>query len=386
MALKQDRPAPTAGTARPAETRLYLVCGGDEYLVSTQARELVEKLCPPAERAFGLETIEGRVDTVAEAVAVIARCVDALQTVGFLGGRKVVWLKDATFLGSNVLGQSEDVKDRMNRLAGILKAGLSDGQVLVVSAGKVDGRSAFYKACQSAGKVIEHEVPEQAYKQEQQAAGRALQAFREAGLSCAPGVIESFIEKTGCDTRQIVQEVEKLATYLGGRKEVKAADVKAVVSSSREALAWDLADAVGLRDLPGALKTVRQLLFQGENAVGLLYGLEARFRELMVHREAMDRRWLWEAGSANWRKPEWSRAPDADAFFSTLPKDPRQTHPFRTGKLMDQAKAYTRQELERGLAVLVRVHEEMVTGVTPKELQLEFLVMRLVGGEVISSQ
>ena len=64
----------------------------------------------------------------------------------------------------------------------------------------------------------------------------ASDAFRKAGLNIGPDALGEFLEKTGTDTRQIVQEVEKLSVYLGDRKNVQVADVHAIVSPSREAV------------------------------------------------------------------------------------------------------------------------------------------------------
>ena len=67
---------------------VHLVFGEDEYLVSTNSKELVDRLCPKADQTFGLEIIEARVDTVADAITAIGRCLDGLRTLGFLGGKK----------------------------------------------------------------------------------------------------------------------------------------------------------------------------------------------------------------------------------------------------------------------------------------------------------
>ena len=40
---------------------------------------------------------------------------------------------------------------------------------------------------------------------------------------------------------------------------------------------------VGNRDLPGTFEVLRQLLFQGENEVGLIISLENRFRDLLLY-------------------------------------------------------------------------------------------------------
>ena len=339
----------------------------------------MDRLCPKADQAFGLEIIEARVDTVADAIIAIGRCLDGLRTLGFLGGKKVVWLRDATFLGTGVVSESADVKARLDDLVKLIKAGLPQGQILVVSSLKVDGRSAFFKACQSAGHVTKFELPDKSYQIEQQARGTAGDAFRKIGLNIGPDALEEFLDKTGTDTRQIVQEVEKLSVYLGDRKNVQVADIQAIVSPSREAISWDLADAVGNRDLPGALKVLRQLLFQGENEVGLIISLENRFRDLLLYREAFDRKWLSVSGQEPWLKVEWRQSPEVEAFALSLVKDPRQVNPYRAGKLVAQARKYSRQELARCQALTLSAHETIVSATSAKELMLEFLLIKLLG-------
>lgn len=374
MATQQTPAKPVP--AKPREASLHLIYGEDEYLVATRARELVDRLCPPAEQAFGLEIVEARAGTGAEAVAAIRRCLEALQTIGFLGGRKVVWLRDANFLS----GASDEVHAVVEDLVKMIKTGFSPGQVLVVSAAKVDGRSAFFKACQAAGELQEFALPEKSYQVEEQAVAWVATAFRKAGLRGSDAALDEFLERTGPGSRQIAQEVEKLRIYLGDRKEVGSEDVEAIVSRSREAEAWDFADAVGLRDLPDALRVLRLLLFQGGNAIGLLISLENRFRDLILYRQCLDRGWLRVTGDARWRKAEWKSVPEVDAFLSSIPRDPRKLHPYRFLKLLEQAAKYSVQELLRCQALVIEAHEAFVSGSPQtKDLLPEFLVIRLLG-------
>ena len=82
-------------------------------------------------------------------------------------------------------------------------------------------------------------------------------------------VRNAFLEKVGADTRKIVSEIEKLAVFMGTRKAVQVGDVKAITSASRGALAWDLADAFGKRELARAMQILRQLFASGGDSVWL---------------------------------------------------------------------------------------------------------------------
>lgn len=373
---------------KAAAGSLVLVWGGDEYLVSAKARELAAQMCPPADQALGLEIIDGAVDTVDEAVAALAKCIEAITTVGFFGASKTVWLRDASFFSDAMPGKSQQVKERVALLAEEIKRGLLDGQKLLVSSSKVDRRSAFFKAMQTAGTVHEFNVPEKSYQAEERARETLRHLMQEEKLDANGEAMEMIVAKAGTETRQLVQEVAKLAAYVGDRGKVSARDVQEIVSSSREAAGWDLADAVGARDLAGSLRILRQLLFQKESAVALVIGLQSRVRDLLIFREALDRRWARLSGDGSWRQLAWVQSAEADDALARLAADPRKLHPYRASRLADQAARVPAAELLRWHRLLVEAHERMVSGAVPAELALEFALIRMLaaaGGQRASA-
>ncbi len=363
-------------------TAVYLVAGDDDFLIDRKARELVDALCPKEEQALGLEIIEGGVDVIDEAVQALAQCLEAVQTVGFFGGRKVVWLRNATFFSDSVLGKSEDVKGRVEELTKRVKAGLPEGQALVISALKVDGRTAFYKACKANAELSEFKTPDKPVEAEQSARERVAEIWKKLKLTPAgEEVIEQFLGRAGADTRRLVQESDKLAAYLGpDRRPVTVDDVRAVVSPGRESIAWDLADQIGHRNLAAALSTLRQLLFQRESPIGLIIGLEHRFRELAILKECMRRKWLRLESSGRFSKAVWNLDAEGEETLAGFQRNPQKMHWFRVTKLAEQANQYSLRELLQAQSWLARTHEQMVSASMPQELALEFLVIRLVGG------
>ncbi|MCX6998613.1 MAG: hypothetical protein NTV49_16400 [Kiritimatiellaeota bacterium] len=375
MAIKKQSSDP-AGAARAA---LWLIYGEDEFRVKTAARQRVDELCPPADQAFGLEIVNGSVANADEAGAALKRCLGALRTRGFLGGRKVVWLQDANFFADSQTLKGNVLKEHRDAFARELKKGLGADVALVISAFKVDGRSAFAKACKDLGELTPFERPEKSYQQEGPARAWATECFQRASLRAGGEVLEAFLDRAGYDTRQIAQEVGKLAIYLGDRKELRLDDIRLLVAPAHEAESWDLPDAVGRRQLAEALAICRQLLLQDpKSCVGLIIGLEARCRELTLHRDALDRGWLRLVERGEWKNAEWRSAPDVDAAFSVLDKDPRKTHPYRTAQLAQQARNFTRAELQRGLEAVVVAHETILAGASAPETLLELLLLKLL--------
>ena len=358
------------------KSALYLIYGEDEFEVAKKAKQIVQAHIGEQNDEFGVEVIDGQVDTVAQALSAIGDCKQALNTPGFLTSEKAVWLKGADFLHDNVVGRSETVKAAAQGLGDLIKQGFPAGTIFVISAAKIDKRYALFKTCRDVGELSEFSVPTQARGATQHALDRLGDFLQEAGLTMNNPVRTAFLDRVGMDSRMMNNEVDKLNTYLGSRRDVAVEDIEAVTSASHEAIAWDLADAFGKRDLGRALKITRKLLFQKESPIALIAMLESRIRELMVIRESVDKGWLRRQG----RKTTWQKIPAGgeEAFTQHFSRDPRSTHPFRTWILSEQAMGFSMAELQRCQGLAISAHRQLVSRSLPDELQLEMFLIRML--------
>lgn len=362
---------------------LHLIYGADDYLVEQKARQIVDASVPEAERALGLEVVQGRVESQDAAIAALRQCLEAVQTAGMFGGTKLTWLKNASFLNPLASpGDSEGVKARVADLTAHIKAGLPEGQRLLITALSIARNTSFFKACQAAGEVSDFGGGERSWELDKIGRERLDGLLGKFSLRMSEDVRARFLARTGTTTRLMVQELEKLSLYLGRTTdEATAADVAAVVSVGREAEAWDLTDAVGWRDAKGVIASLRQLQTQDENAIKLAAMVETRVRDLIVLRQALDLGWLQvRAGSrgpsCQWRDP---LPAEADALLRALPKDPRTVPAFIQGKNADQATRFTLNELRRARHVLIELREKLVSSSTAPDVLIEIALLRIVG-------
>lgn len=366
-------------SATKKNATLHLVWGGNEFEVGRKARELVDAACPPADQAFGLETVECRANTIDEAVAAINKSLNALRTVGFFGGGRTVWMRDATFLSPDrEPGDSEDVKERLEALTAEIKKGLPDGQVLIITADKVHRATAFYKACAAAGEVHDFNPPEKGFQAQQATQAYVAEIVAQAGLQFDSAAMEAFRLRCSDDARQIHNEVEKLAIYAGDRTRITADDVRAIVSPTRESLAWDLSDQFGQRNLLGALAIIRQLTEQRESPIGLVIMVEGRIRDLIVMRQCIEKRWLTVKQGRDRVFTDWQPSAEADAWLGSLGKDPRAANPYRTSILAGQAVKYSLEELIQAHRLITDAHEKMVSSGVPAEILLEHALIAIM--------
>lgn len=355
---------------------VYLIFGGDEFAVSTKARAVVDALCPPAEQAFGLERIDGSPSKADEAVETIRKCLDAVMTVGFLGAGKTVWLENASFLSEGDPGRIERVKNELARMTELIKNGLPAGQHLVISAPSASRRLAFYKACEKAGEVHAFEVETRPWQAVKDAQGRLAELLREKNLKMSQSIAEAFLERTGYDTRQMAMELEKLSVSCGEGASVTADQIRLLVSPGREAPVFELTEHVGQRNLPAALKSLKNLFAQKLNGMAIIYPLQSHIRMLSLIRDCLNRRWC--RAKAGYGESPWSDSPEVEEVLSRLGKDdPRKMHAFRVQKLAEQCANWTDRDLARALRQIVKTHERLVSSPVSSDLLIELLVVSL---------
>jgi len=361
-----------------AETRLQLVCGEDEYLVSERAKAVVDAWVPEAGRAFGLEIINGRVDTVDAVVNTVRQCVEAVRTIGFFGGGKTVWLRDAEFLaGGGRSFDSPTVKTMISELAELIKNGLPEGHALLISARSVPRNSALFKAIQKAGTVTDFGSGGKPREVEKAAKENLGGLLARLGLEMSESVREAFLARVGGNTRLILQEIEKLSLYRGGPGKVTAEMVEAITSVGKEAEAWDLTDALGERDGGKLTRALRRLEEQNEPSIKLSAMLDGRMRDLIVLRAALDNRWA----SAQGGRVAWlgNLPREAEIALAALPGDFRSQSPFRVARLMAQAANYTMNELRAGRHYLMELREKLVSTSLDERFLLETTLLKIVG-------
>src|SRR5690348_14048400 len=99
---------------------LVLVCGEDEFAVKQHAKQLYQEWTQELGGADH-EILDASVSNSGEALKVLARLREALQTLPFFGSAKVIWFKDCNFLGDERAAAAQSVTENLVELAGELK-------------------------------------------------------------------------------------------------------------------------------------------------------------------------------------------------------------------------------------------------------------------------
>jgi DNA polymerase III subunit delta len=176
--------------------------------------------------------------------------------------------------------------------------------------------------------------------------------------------------------------LEKVDLYLGeARRKVTVDDVRAIVSETHSGVLWDLGNAIAARDLPRAMRVLDQLMYHGENAVGILLAvITPKIRS------------LWQLGEVftayNYNFATAGNFNSLANFVNSLPPEVQSILPQKKdggvntgflGFVVKDVKNYRAEELRAALEYCLEANKTLVTGRLDPKTVLSMLLLRIIG-------
>ena len=396
---------------KAATGNIYAVVGSDESEVKRVAAELATRLIPPGAGDFGMEVIDGATDNAEQAAAQIRSTIEALQTLPFFGGSKLVWLKNANFLGDDQKARSTTVQSALEELSDLVAANLGPDVIFLISATEVDKRRSFYKSLvKRADMQIFDRLDSSRSGWEEEATEIVRGRAKKRDLQFDDDALDLFVLLTGGDTRQIDNELEKIDIFLGsstgilpvGQAGVSPAErpaakmatgptagtavprvgvdlVRELVPLSRSGVIFELGSALAEGDLQLALTLVRRLLDQRESAIGiLLVAILPTIRNLLLAKDLMERHRLTRPHAPFQFISAINRLPTEATEHLPRKKD-GSINAYPLGIAAQQAHRFETKQLIEGMQACLQANLQLVTTQLDHELILTEVVVKLLG-------
>jgi DNA polymerase-3 subunit delta len=333
---------------------------------------------------FGVEVIEGYGENADSAARLLRGTLEALQTMPFFGGGKVVWLKNTNLLSDSVTARAQDTVKMVEHLTDCLKAGLPADIYFVLTATDVDKRRSAWLTLKSIANVeIYDAIDTSKSGWEEQVIPIVQERAADYALRFDPDALHLFVMLAGEQSRQIENELEKLDLFLAERRHVTLEDVRMIVSETHRGVIWDLGNSIAQRDLPRALRLLDQLLYYGEGAVGILLAtIIPKVRSLFQTRELIENLGL----QINWQ--------DRSAYgqlmkrLESLPEEIQATLPRKKEggingwSIFFAAKEcgrFTAAELRSAMEECLTANRRLVTTGLDSKIVLNLLLLRILG-------
>jgi len=276
----------------PSARKFTFICGPDDFLVGRLGRERHAALATEIPDEFSREEVNGFAANVSEVESAVNRFRDAVNTVPMFGGKRLVWLKDVNFLADTVTGRAESTLRLVEDLQAILDAVNPEETAVLVTAAPVDRRRSFPKWCEKHADFAL--VGGDGDGGGEALAGVALAEARSLGVSFGPGAVELLLARVGANSRLIVEETRKLATYVQGDGAAAAAavigeaQVEDLTPNVAEGDFFESAEAFFSGDLRWTLAALGRHFFAGGDARPVISALQNRNRILLQVRALLD--------------------------------------------------------------------------------------------------
>lgn len=246
---------------------LYYIYGDEPYLVERGVKRLLARAVSPDFREFNLTVFYGG-EAKGEEI------VETAQTLPMFAERRVVLVKKSGALSAPSL----------ETLAGYLPDP-SPSTCLIFQGEKIDLRKKFFIDLKKTGRLVEYKRP-----YENQLGPFIREEAAAHGKRMEPAAIELLAYFVGTNLQELAAQVEKVATFVGEREAIKVDDIRAVASDTKVDSVFDLANALGEKDLGRSLRSLQTILRDGEPPLMVLAMITRHFRQLWRVKELLEKR------------------------------------------------------------------------------------------------
>lgn len=197
------------------------------------------------------------------------------------------WIdKILTFCMENSLAVASQ-EDHAALLQHAVEKGFPKGNHLIITTDMADKRRKLFKTIRERGVIIDCSVPtgdRRADRMAQEAvlSERMNEILGQSGKRMDKNAYLALYEMTGFDLRTFSNNLQKLISYVGDRKNITADDVKSVSERTKKDPIYDLTNAVSERNMERSLFFLNTLLADNLHPLQVLAAITNQIRRLLL--------------------------------------------------------------------------------------------------------
>ena len=306
---------------------VYLLFGEEAFLKNSYKNRLREAVT--GEDTMNFARFEGKNLDVNELIRVA-------DTMPFFAEKRLILIEDSGFF-----------KSAQEKFLQYLPV-MPDSTCLVFVESEVDKRSKLYKKVKSMG-----DAAEMARQDSAQLGRWAGAILAKEGKKITTATMELFLSMTGDDMENIQRELEKLICFTMGQEVITDEDVETVCAVRVSSRIFEMVTAIVNRQTKKAMDLYEDLLALKEPPMRILILIARQFNQLLQVKELME------------------KGMNRGTIASRL-----KMQPFVAGKIMPQARQFSRDQIFSCVNLCVEMEEAVKTGRLSERLAVELLITR----------
>ena len=306
---------------------VYLLFGEEAFLKKSYKNRLKDPI--PDGDTMNYNYYEGKGMNVNEIIGLS-------DTMPFFSEKRLILMEDSGFFKGGA--GADEMTQYMEHIP--------ETTCLVFVESEVDKRSRLYKAVKKYGYAAEL-----SHQDSGQLARWAAGILSKNGRKITGRTMELFLSKTGDDMENISSELEKLISYTLGRDIVTDEDVETICTTQVTNKIFDMISAISARQTRKAMDLYEDLLTLKEPPMRILFLIARQFNQILQVKELV------------------GKGMDKGTIASKL-----KLQPFVVGKIMLQAKTFSKEQILSYVNLCVDAEEGVKTGKLQDRLAVELLI------------
>lgn len=307
--------------------RVYLLYGEEAFLKKSYKGRLKEAIL--GDDTMNYHYFEGKGLNLSEIIGLA-------DTMPFFAEKRLILIEDSGLFKGSADELVEYLPD------------LPETTCMLFVESEVDKRSRMYKAVKKIGYAAEMTRQDSA-----QLAKWAAGLLAKEGKKITGSTMELLLSKTGDDMENIRSELDKLVSYTLGRDVITDQDVEMICTTQVTNKIFDMVTAISSRKTKQAMELYEDLLILREPPMRILFLIARQFNQLLLVKD-MGEKGIGKAEMASRLK---------------LP-------PFVVGKMLPQARAFTREQMVSYVQLCVDTEEAVKQGRLQDRMAVELLVCK----------
>lgn len=309
---------------------VYLLYGEDNYLKN----EFVKK----AKKSFG--ELQLGINYIQIDESNVNNVISDIETPAFGYERKMIIVKNA-----NLMQKKNAISDKLSEYLNDADKQILDSIELIIVEDSVE-KNALFNTISKIGMI--KEFNEQKISQLITKVKSISVAY---GVQIQENVAQYFIECTGTNMEDIINEIRKLIEYAGKGGTIKKEDIDSLTIKKSESVIFDLTDNLGKKNIHEAINVLHDLIYAKEPVQKILVMLYNHFKKLYI-----------------------VQLSNGQNVAQNLKLKPNQT--FLVSKYQNQAKFFTQDEIRNLLNEFMYIDEASKSGNLDINVGLESVLCR----------
>jgi DNA polymerase-3 subunit delta len=317
---------------------LYLFYGREEYLKKYYLDAMEQILLKDGFKEFNRVVMEGRVD--------LRNLADNCETLPMFSEKKLVIVKNSGLFkaGARDAKRGKGKPDQDALLACLQN--IPRHICLVFYEEEIDKRLKTVDIFKKNGLIVEF-----AYLKPAELVNWVSREFKSRGKSIDSRTASFLVDSCEQGMNEILNEINKLALFIGERDRVTGEDVEKVCTKSVKSRIFDLTDAISGKRSTQAMRILNELMVMKEPLPRILFMITRQFRQIL------EMKLMTEKGLS---------PGEAASKLGIMP--------YVAGKVLKQAKSFSVEELKAAMKKCLDLDEAVKTGKMNDRIATEILI------------